>query len=95
MHELAIATNVTQLPTGMHSVKGIGRTFPDPTAAVSKDGVIIPLGQPRIYNNATDYFARFGYAVPAAVMPTLLYNEYIVYNEAQVSMKYLVKVKFG
>lgn len=94
MWQLTQAFNVTLLQAGLHSVKGIGRTFPDTTAAVSKDGVIIPVGQPRVYNNAADYY-NVGYPVPAPVMPTLLYNEYIVYDEAQVNMKYLVKVKFG
>lgn len=95
MWGLAQAANVIQLPPGFHSVNGIGKTFPDSNAAVSKDGVIIPVGQPRIYNTAAEYYTKFGYAVPAPVMPTLLYNEYIVYDEAQVNMKYLVKVKFG
>lgn len=83
MKELTQAANVTKLPPGMHSVKGIGQTAPDITTA--NDGVIIPMGEPRLRNNIR-------HAVPAA---TLLYNEYIVYNEAQVNMKYLVKVKFG
>lgn len=77
MNELTQAANVTKLPSGMHSVKGIGQTCPDITT--SKDGVIVPMGQPKLQNNAA----------------YLHFNEYIVYNEAQVNMKYLVKVKFG
>lgn len=47
MYELQNATNVVRLPPGMHSVKGIGFTFPDKTRShVRQDGVIIPLGAP-------------------------------------------------
>uniref|UniRef100_A0A668ADB8 Poly [ADP-ribose] polymerase n=1 Tax=Myripristis murdjan TaxID=586833 RepID=A0A668ADB8_9TELE len=66
MHELKKASHITKLPKGKHSVKGLGRTAPDPAATVSLDGVQV-----------------------------LLYNEYIVYDVAQVNLKYLLKIKFN
>lgn len=80
MYERKNAEYVTKLPPNMHSTKGVGMTYPDPSNKVlTPDGVEIPLG-------------------PAAKgkqgASSLLYNEYIVYDTAQVSMKYLMKVKF-
>ncbi|VDP88466.1 unnamed protein product [Echinostoma caproni] len=79
MHECTMA-NSSPLPEGMHSRKGIGSTHPDPsTYYTSPDGVIYPIGKPE----------------PSGVAGTsLLYNEYIVYDVAQVKQKYLVRVKF-
>lgn len=64
----------------MHSVKGVGVTSPDPEKAKTlKDGTIVPLGT----------------AIQTDTENTsLLYNEYIVYDIAQVNVKYLLKVKF-
>lgn len=60
--ELTTAKYVTKLPKGMHSVKGCGRTCPDPgTVHVTSDGVEIP----------------FGAGVDSGTQNTsLLYNEY-------------------
>ncbi|XP_053315053.1 poly [ADP-ribose] polymerase 1 [Spea bombifrons] len=80
MHELKAAAHITKLPKGKHSVKGLGRTAPDPSATVQLDGVDVPLGK----------------GVSAPVNDTsLLYNEYIVYDIAQVNLKYLLKLKFN
>ncbi|XP_064195311.1 poly [ADP-ribose] polymerase 1 [Anguilla rostrata] len=80
MHELKKASHITKLPKGKHSVKGLGRTAPDPSATVSLDGVQVPLGK-CINTNIED--------------TSLLYNEYIVYDVAQVNLKYLLKIKFN
>ena len=78
------AKNVKKLPKGKHSVKGIGRTQPNEATFVKlDDGLVIPSGVPveadlTSYDNYT----------------SLLYNEYIVYDVAQVNIKYLVKFKF-
>lgn len=79
MLELNQAKNIVQPPPGKNSVKGVGQTQPDPQLNhVRPDGVIIPLGKPLIGGQR-------GYGA-------LNYNEYIVYNEAQINMQYLVKM---
>ncbi|XP_026197673.1 poly [ADP-ribose] polymerase 1 isoform X1 [Anabas testudineus] len=80
MHELKKASHITKLPKGKHSVKGVGRTAPDPGATVTLDGVQVPLGK-GVHTNIDD--------------TSLLYNEYIVYDVAQINLKYLLKVKFN
>jgi poly [ADP-ribose] polymerase len=56
-----------------HSTRGVGGTMPDPEGARQlEDGLHVPCGKP---------LARKGHR------GALLYNEYIVYNEAQVQMK--------
>ncbi|KAK5852963.1 hypothetical protein PBY51_006793 [Eleginops maclovinus] len=80
MHELKKASHITKVPKGKHSVKGVGRTAPDPSASVTLEGVQVPLGKGS-NTNIDD--------------TSLLYNEYIVYDVAQVNMKYLLKIKFN
>ncbi|XP_056671999.1 poly [ADP-ribose] polymerase 1 isoform X2 [Monodelphis domestica] len=80
MYELKHASHISKLPKGKHSVKGLGKTTPDPTASITLDGVEIPLGT----------------GVSSGVSDTcLLYNEYIIYDIAQVNLKYLLKLKFN
>ncbi|PVD25807.1 hypothetical protein C0Q70_13469 [Pomacea canaliculata] len=81
MHELTTANFVTKLPKGKHSTKGVGMTKPDPALSyTTDDGVIIPLG-PGIKGDIAH--------------SSLLYNEYIVYDVAQVNIKYMLKTKFN
>lgn len=80
MHELKKAAHITKLPKGKHSVKGMGRTAPDPNATVTLEDVQVPLGK-GAHTNIDD--------------TSLLYNEYIVYDVAQVNLKYLLKIKFN
>uniref|UniRef100_A0A665TTH1 Poly [ADP-ribose] polymerase n=1 Tax=Echeneis naucrates TaxID=173247 RepID=A0A665TTH1_ECHNA len=80
MHELKKASHITKLPKGKHSVKGLGRTAPDPSATVNLNNVQVPLGK-GVHTNIDD--------------TSLLYNEYIVYDVAQINMKYLLKIKFN
>merc|ERR1712141_209396 len=80
MYELLHAKAIEKLPKGKHSCKGVGRTGPDPNCDhLLPDGVIVPIGK------GTDQH------IGAA---SLLYNEYIVYDVAQVRMKYLIKLDF-
>lgn len=80
MHELTDASYVVKPPKGKHSVKGCGRTGPDPDADITlTDGTIVPSGKG---TNTT---------VPTS---SLLYNEYIVYDVAQINIKYLLKLEF-
>ena len=75
-----MAKNVKKLPKNKHSVKGIGKTAPNPAKnKILEDGVIVPCGEP-IKTNVDD--------------TSLLYNEYIVYDTAQVLMRFLIKVEF-
>lgn len=69
-----------KLPPNMHSAWGMGATQPDPAQnKVLEDGLIVPLGTP-VANDINAY---------------LLYNEFIVYDVAQVNVKYLLQVKFN
>ena len=73
--------NASQLPAGKLSTKGLGRWTPDPSKWQKlEDGLIVPCGP----------------AVEARLpsTPSLLYNEYIVYNVGQVRLRYLLQVKF-
>ncbi|XP_075387171.1 poly [ADP-ribose] polymerase 1 [Tenrec ecaudatus] len=80
MYELKHASHISKLPKGKHSVKGLGKTAPDPAASITLDGVEVPLGT----------------GISSGVNDTcLLYNEYIVYDIAQVNLKYLLKLKFN
>lgn len=68
------------LPPGKHSTKGVGRTAPSPANEVKmEDGVVIPMGP----------------GEPTALSCTLLYNEFIVYDVAQVRIRYLLRTKFN
>jgi poly [ADP-ribose] polymerase len=81
MHELTKATFVKSLPEGKFSVKGIGKTHPHPDEHHKLDtGVVVPCGKPAINDK---------------VRSELLYNEYIVYDVAQVHIQYLLKLKFN
>ncbi|XP_069975958.1 poly [ADP-ribose] polymerase 1-like [Penaeus vannamei] len=80
MYERNHAEYVEKLPKGMHSTKGLGRTCPDPSESITVDGVEVPLGK--------------GIQAPVG-NTSLLYNEFIVYDVAQVNVKYLLKLKFN
>lgn len=80
MYERTGADYIEKLPKGKHSTKGVGRTHPDPSQTIKlEDGVEVPLGK----------------GVTADVSRTsLLYNEYIVYDVAQINVKYLLRLRF-
>ncbi|CAM8931406.1 unnamed protein product [Rhodiola kirilowii] len=80
MYELKKATYMDKPPKGKHSTKGLGQKKPQESEYVKwKNDVVVPCGKP----------------VPSNVRATeLMYNEYIVYNTAQVKMQFLLKVKF-
>lgn len=80
MHERTQADYIEKLPPGKHSCKGVGQTAPNPLQSRKRDdGVEIPLGN----------------GIPSNVKKSsLLYNEYIVYDIAQVRMQYLLKMNF-
>ncbi|XP_044760388.1 poly [ADP-ribose] polymerase [Coccinella septempunctata] len=80
MYELTKAKYIEKLPSGKHSTKGLGKTAPDPKGSKKLGDVEVPLGKPAKMSGLDD-----GH---------LLYNEYIVYDVAQVKAKYLVKLNF-
>lgn len=80
MYEKKTSEYITKLPANKHSTKGLGQTAPNPKETVTtSDGVEIPLGKPKDTKVSNT---------------SLLYNEYIIYDVAQVNIKYLLKVDF-
>ncbi|XP_064610913.1 poly [ADP-ribose] polymerase 2-like [Liolophura sinensis] len=80
---MAADYNAHKLPSGTHSVKGMGSIAPDPKGYhTMSDGVVVPMGK------AKDTGVRNpnGY--------TLNYNEFIVYDTRQIKMRYLVETQF-
>lgn len=68
------------LPPNVHSVKGVGKVVPDPKGFhLGDDGVLVPYGKP----------------VRCHTQSLLNYNEYVIYDPAQVNIRYLVKLKFN
>ncbi|XP_010469693.1 PREDICTED: poly [ADP-ribose] polymerase 1-like [Camelina sativa] len=80
IHELTKATYMDKPPRGKHSTKGLGKKVPqDSEFAKWRGDVTVPCGKP----------------VSSKVKASeLMYNEYIVYNTAQVKLQYLLKVRF-
>nr|XP_034188082.1 poly [ADP-ribose] polymerase [Osmia lignaria] len=81
MYERYRADYIEKLPQGKHSTWGHGQTQPDPEVVHKmEDGVEVP----------------YGPAVPAKLpkKSDLLYNEFIVYDVAQVKVRYLVRMYF-
>lgn len=80
VYELKNATYLDKPPKGKHSTKGLGKHVPQESEFVKwRNDVVVPCGKP----------------VPSKVRASeLMYNEYIVYNTAQVKMQFLLKVRF-
>lgn len=81
MYERYQADYIEKLPKGKHSVLGRGQTQPDPQNIYkTEDGIEVPYGE----------------GIPANLnkKSALLYNEYIVYDVAQVKARYLLKMNF-
>ncbi|XP_033328280.2 poly-(ADP-ribose) polymerase [Megalopta genalis] len=81
MYERYAADFIEKLPSGKHSTFGRGQTQPDPEKShKTNDGVEIPCGT--------------AMTTKLPKKSSLLYNEYIVYDVAQVKIQYLVKMEF-
>lgn len=78
MYERFHADYITNLPNGKHSCKGVGMTHPDPKLVKKIGDVEVPVGKPTQVKQQC----------------SLLYNEYIVYDIAQVNIKYLLHMEF-
>ncbi|KAI3875434.1 hypothetical protein MKX03_036768 [Papaver bracteatum] len=80
VYELKKAWYMEKPPEGKNSTKGLGKKAPQKSDYVTwKNNVAVPCGKPVTSNAKTS---------------ELMYNEYIVYDTAQVKMQFLVKVKF-
>ena len=80
--ELNDAKFIKKLPKGKHSVKGLGRYVPDPNM------------HKKLLGNQLEIPMGCQVECDSSEGKSLLYNEYVVYDVAQVNMKYLVKFKF-
>lgn len=81
VYELKKAEYMERPPRGKHSTKGLGKKVPTASEHVKwKEDVVVPCGKPVASN------------VKAS---ELMYNEYIVYDTAQVKMQFLLKVRFN
>ena len=69
--------------SGKQSTLGLGKTAPDPAQSQMVGDVKLPMGKP----------VQTGVANPQGY--TLQYNEYIVYDVAQIKLKYALRVKFN
>ncbi|KAK9683474.1 hypothetical protein RND81_10G143600 [Saponaria officinalis] len=80
VYELRKAQYMDKPPKGKHSTKGLGKKVPDEKGFTNwRDEVVVPCGKP----------------VDSKVKSSeLMYNEYIVYDTAQVKMQFLLKVRF-
>jgi len=80
MLEKKQAEMIVKLPAGYQSCFGVGKNQPNPDEAhTMDDGCIVPLGKP----------------VDIGPKDTaLLYNEFIVYDTAQINVRYMLKLKF-
>jgi hypothetical protein len=88
MHELTHSNSALPVgkPADKLSVKGCGRTFPDP----SQNRELCPADCPK------SFVVPCGKPNPAFVHHTsLLYNEFIVYDTAQIKSRFLLRVKFN
>ncbi|CAL1383211.1 unnamed protein product [Linum trigynum] len=80
VYELKKSKYMDKPPEGKHSTKGLGKKVPKESEfAKWKNDVTVPCGRPVDSN------------IKAS---ELMYNEYIVYNTAQVKMQFLLKVRF-
>ncbi|XP_022967405.1 poly [ADP-ribose] polymerase 1 [Cucurbita maxima] len=80
VYELKKAEYMERPPRGKHSTKGLGKKVPAASEHVKwKEDVVVPCGKPVASN------------VKAS---ELMYNEYIVYDTAQVKLQFLLKVRF-
>lgn len=91
MNGLVEAKYMEKPPAGFDSTKGCGSNGPDFTQCLTThDGLIIPSGPHITYPPPPPLTSGPNAGQPRAY--GLGWNEYIVYNEAQVKMKYLVRL---
>ena len=86
-HKLFAADEkIKKPPKGFHCVHGVGDTTPNPEQYITRDdGVVIPAGEG---------VARPCDASVRKKKSALLYDEFIVYDESQVKIEFLLRVQF-
>lgn len=68
------------LPAGADSIKGVGKSMTNPKTHIKiEDDLLVPIGKQ---------------AVNKKVKSQLLYNEYVVYQESQTMIRYIVETEF-
>jgi len=83
---------LARLPKGTHSTKGVGRNIPDPKGDIKYDDCTLATGKILQNQNLNkNGGSLFGGSIFG--LPSLLYNEFIVYDVEQVEMRYLFKIK--
>ena len=77
----AADSDIKKPPFSTYSLFGMGKSCPDPEGFIkTQSGCVIPCGAP----------------IESEIKKSdLLYNEFIVYDTAQIKLKYLVKVEFN
>eukprot|EP01087_Luapelamoeba_hula_P009311 TRINITY_DN2401_c0_g2_i2.p1 TRINITY_DN2401_c0_g2~~TRINITY_DN2401_c0_g2_i2.p1 ORF type:complete len:1324 (+),score=258.43 TRINITY_DN2401_c0_g2_i2:192-4163(+) len=84
---------ITALDAGYHATHGQGRNGPEPTQdVVFPNGMIVPLGE-LTATPVPDSITHYSYGYNTHNYFALSYHEYIVYNTAQVRMRYLIQVR--
>jgi len=79
IHKLTQPLYMEQAPSGFQSVHAQSKIIPDPAYTVSRDGSFVPVGT-GIASGIEDAF--------------LSHSEFVVYDVAQIRMKYLLRVRF-
>ena len=100
MKKLTQAEPIEKLPAGEHSVQGLGARGPDYSRSLTlPSGVMIPSGNVKSYEVTEELKRNF---TPSPYWPAghpnnqprylLGNNEFIVYNNSQVSLRYLLQI---
>ena len=77
------AESLIRPPYRYDSVKGLGQFQPDLVKSLKRhDGVIIPFGEAEDFSKTHVFYQN---------RSALKFNEYVVYNEAQIKLEYLVR----
>ncbi len=71
------------LPPGYHSIKGVGSQQPGSAMVTVDSGLRIPMGPLQSMSRASGSYYSY----------SLNYNEFIVFNPAQIRLRYMVVVK--
>lgn len=88
------AEYVEKLPSGKHCTKGIGARAPNPNEdIIMNNGVVIPIGAVVETKLSSEDLNQLCGPLPPNSRVSLAANEYIVYNTAQVRIRYVIQFK--
>lgn len=94
MYKREHAQYITKLKSGYHSTFGMGKTGPDPKETVKlyvMKKLISYVARP---NGCEVWLGKPVDQPEVSPSTSLLYNEFIVYDVAQINIKYLLKLQF-